>query len=181
MIRWNGRILTATASTLLVLSSSCAPADAPEGDADADAAMTGDAAMGTDATGGEAMAADADALIDPNEAEPVALTGAGLDQAQVDAIVAARPFADMTELDALLAGSMDTVAREDLYEQVWIPIDLNAATREEILLIPGVGERMAHEFEEYRPYDAIERFRREIGKYVDEEEVARLEPYVTIR
>ena len=51
----------------------------------------------------------------------------------------------------------------------------------EILLIPGVGDRMAHEFEEYRPYDGIERFRREIGKYVDANEVARLEQYVTIK
>ena len=50
----------------------------------------------------------------------------------------------------------------------------------DILLIPGVGGRMAHEFEEYRPYSNIEQFRREIGKYVDEAEVARLEQYVTL-
>jgi hypothetical protein len=40
---------------------------------------------------------------------------------------------------------------------------------------------MQHEFEEYRPYRAMEQFRREIGKYVDQAEVARLERYVTIR
>jgi hypothetical protein len=40
---------------------------------------------------------------------------------------------------------------------------------------------MQHEFEEYRPYRGIEQFRREIGKYVDSAEVARLERYVTIR
>jgi len=40
---------------------------------------------------------------------------------------------------------------------------------------------MEHEFEEYRPYTNIERFRREIGKYVDAAEVARLERYVEIR
>ena len=39
---------------------------------------------------------------------------------------------------------------------------------------------MRHEFEEYRPYRAIEQFRREMGKYVDPAEVARLERYVTI-
>ena len=39
---------------------------------------------------------------------------------------------------------------------------------------------MLHEFKEYRPYRAIEQFRREIGKYVDEQEVARLERYVTL-
>jgi len=40
---------------------------------------------------------------------------------------------------------------------------------------------MQHEFEEYRPYKSMDQFRREIGKYVDKAEVARLEQYVTIR
>ena len=44
----------------------------------------------------------------------------------------------------------------------------------------GVGDRMAHEFEEYRPYVAMAQFRREIGKYVDDGEVARLERFVTV-
>jgi hypothetical protein len=68
-----------------------------------------------------------------------------------------------------------------VYASVWYPIDLNSASGAEILLIPGVGARMQHEFEEYRPYRGIEQFRREIGKYVDSAEVARLERYVTIR
>ena len=50
-----------------------------------------------------------------------------------------------------------------------------------VVLIPGIGNRMKHEFEEYRPYRNIEQFRREIGKYVSKEEVARLEQYVTIK
>ena len=36
------------------------------------------------------------------------------------------------------------------------------------------------EFEEYRPYTNIEQFRREMGKYWDAAEVARLEQYVRI-
>jgi hypothetical protein len=39
---------------------------------------------------------------------------------------------------------------------------------------------MLGEFKEYRPYKAMAQFRREIGKYVDDKEVARLERYVTI-
>ena len=31
-------------------------------------------------------------------------------------------------------------------------------------LVPGVGNRMAHEFDEYKPYAHIAEFRREIGK-----------------
>ena len=60
-------------------------------------------------------------------------------------------------------------------------IDLNTATDAQILAIPGVGPRMLREFKEYRPYTSMDQFRREIGKYVDKAEVARLEQYVTIK
>src|ERR1043165_7697423 len=60
-------------------------------------------------------------------------------------------------------------------------IDLNTATDAEILSIPGVGQRMLHEFKEYRPHTSMAQFRREMGKYVDKAEVARLEQYVTIK
>jgi radical SAM superfamily enzyme with C-terminal helix-hairpin-helix motif len=95
--------------------------------------------------------------------------------------MAARPFENMLEVDELLATALDEAAREVLYGHLFLPLDLNNASDVEMKLIPGVGDRMAYEFDEYRPYDAIERFRREMGKYVDEEEVARLEKYVVIR
>jgi DNA uptake protein ComE-like DNA-binding protein len=70
-------------------------------------------------------------------------------------------------------------------------LDPNTAGADQIAAIPGLtpelaqavvrGPRMRHEFEEYRPYTSLEQFRREIGKYVDETEVARLEKYVAIR
>ncbi len=60
------------------------------------------------------------------------------------------------------------------------PLNLNTATSEEFATIPGVGDRMIHEFEEYRPYQSIQQFRREIGKYVDEDQVAAYEPYVFV-
>lgn len=72
----------------------------------------------------------------------------------------------------------EEVARLEQY--TFIPIDLNTASDADILSIPGVGDRMLREFKEYRPYDNIAKFRREIGKYVNEKEVARLERYVTI-
>ena len=57
---------------------------------------------------------------------------------------------------------------------MFIHLNLNTASKEEILLIPGVGNRMLHEFEEYRPYKALALFHREIDKYVDDKELARL-------
>ncbi len=62
-----------------------------------------------------------------------------------------------------------------------VPININTATDAEILRIPGVGKRMLREFKEYRPYTSIQQFRREIGKYVDKAEVARLEKYIVIK
>jgi DNA uptake protein ComE-like DNA-binding protein len=62
-----------------------------------------------------------------------------------------------------------------------VPININTATDAQILAIPGVGKRMLREFKEYRPYTSIEQFRREIGKYVDKAEVARLEKYIVIK
>ncbi|MGH7443266.1 MAG: hypothetical protein ACREKM_00245 [Longimicrobiales bacterium] len=129
-----------------------------------------------------AGAAVADALIDPDQATTDQLTAIpGIDGALAERIVAGRPYADMLALDAVLAESLDEAQRDEVYRHLWQPIDLNTASGEEIQLIPGVGDRMQHEFEEYRPYTAIEQFRREIGKYVDDAEVARLEQYVTIR
>ena len=70
------------------------------------------------------------------------------------------------------------VARLEQY--VFVPINLNTASDEAILSIPGLGDRMLREFQEYRPYNNIQQFRREIGKYINEKEVARLERYVTL-
>ncbi len=62
-----------------------------------------------------------------------------------------------------------------------VPININTATDAEILAIPGMGPRMLREFKEYRPYTSMAQFRREIGKYVDKAEVARLEKYIVIK
>lgn len=91
-----------------------------------------------------------------------------------------RPFLGMAELDTFLGKSLTREQRTELYGKLFLAINLNSAPRDEILLIPGVGNRMAREFLEYRPYDGLARFRREIGKYVDEKEVARLEQYVFV-
>jgi DNA uptake protein ComE-like DNA-binding protein len=128
-----------------------------------------------------APAADG-AMLDPNAATRDELLAVpGMDAALADAVVAGRPYNDMTAVDKVLAPRLSEEQRDQVYARLWKPIDLNSASEEEILLIPRVGNRMAHEFEEYRPYRNIEQFRREIGKYVDEAEVARLERYVSIR
>jgi DNA uptake protein ComE-like DNA-binding protein len=122
-----------------------------------------------------------DQVLNPNVAGKALLSGvAHLNAALVDAIVGQRPFADTRELDALLSPILSQAQRQQVYAQLFVPINLNTASEEEMLLIPGLSPRMAHEFEEYRPYTSLVQFRREIGKYVDETEVARLEQFVFV-
>lgn len=123
-------------------------------------------------------AAFAESILDANSASEQEL--ASVNEAAAAAIVAGRPFETIGDLNATLGADMSEYDLESLYGKVFVRINLNTATRENILLIPGVGRRMAHEFEEYRPYTSMEQFRREMAKYVDDEEVARLEMYVTL-
>lgn len=120
-------------------------------------------------------------LANPNLADKETLaTLPHVNQAIVDAIVAARPYLEAGDLNALLEPMLNEEQRTELYGRLFRPLNLNTASEEEIKLIPGMSRKMVHEFEEYRPYTSMEQFRREIGKYVDDEEVARLEQYVFV-
>ena len=60
-------------------------------------------------------------------------------------------------------------------------LNINTASQADFLgTIPGLGNRMVHEFEEYRPYKSILQFRKEIGKYVDQAQVAEYEKYIFV-
>ena len=121
-------------------------------------------------------------VLDPNvatEQQLVALPGMNATIAK--SVIDQRPFLSMLALDSLLGKSLTREQRTALYPKLFIAINLNTATRPEIMLVPGVGNRMAHEFEEYRPYKGgLPQFRKEMGKYVTAEEVARFEQYVFV-
>jgi DNA uptake protein ComE-like DNA-binding protein len=175
----------------LIATAACTVKEAPNADStaagmDTSAAATAAAAPAAPAATAPASPAasstSSSGMLDPNSASRADLAAIpGMTDALVTAVIAARPYTSMVAVDKALAGSLSEKQRDSVYTRVWIPIDLNKATREEILLIPGVGPRMRREFEEYRPYTSIDQFRREMGKYVDKNEVARLERYVVIR
>jgi DNA uptake protein ComE-like DNA-binding protein len=96
------------------------------------------------------------------------------------AIVAGRPYANVDALNRVLTKSLAPAQVAEVYGKLFVPLNLNTASREEILLIPRVGDRMLREFLEYRPYKALSQFHREIDKYVDDNELARLEQYVFV-
>jgi DNA uptake protein ComE-like DNA-binding protein len=121
------------------------------------------------------------ARLNPNTATQAQLaTVPHLTPALISAIQAKRPFKRTADFHAVLSGVLKPEQLAETYAKLFTPIDLNSATRDEINLIPGMSRKMAHEFEEYRPYKNIEQFNKEIGKYVPPAEVARLRSYVTI-
>ena len=127
------------------------------------------------------LASAESAVLDANNATAEEIAGLPhMDEVLAEVVVANRPFVTISELHDILISDLDEEQLAEVYGRLFIRINLNNARRSDILLIPGVGSRMAHEFEEYRPYSSIEQFRREMGKYVDEAEVARLEQYVTL-
>jgi DNA uptake protein ComE-like DNA-binding protein len=138
-------------------------------------------ALGLRAARSDDQTVSTDALLNPNTATEEQLQKMEPLGAAAKDIVKRRPFKSITEVTAILKQqglTQDQIT--EVYRKMFIPINLNTASDEEILSIPGIGKRMLHEFKEYRPYKAIEQFRREIGKYVDKQEVARLEKYVTL-
>jgi DNA uptake protein ComE-like DNA-binding protein len=120
-------------------------------------------------------------LLDPNtalEADLVKLPH--FNEAMAKSLVGKRPFLSMTQLNDHLKESIKPDQLKEVYGKLFLHLNLNNASDEELQMIPGVGGRMAHELEEYRLYKSFAQFRKEIGKYVDEKEVARLEQYVFI-
>lgn len=120
-------------------------------------------------------------LLDPNLATEQQLSGVPhLTPPLVKSIMDKRPFLSMTELNAVLSPTLGKAQLTEVYGRLFLHLNLNTATKDEILMIPGVGNRMLHEFEEYRPYKNLAQFHREIGKYVKDDELARLESYVFV-
>jgi DNA uptake protein ComE-like DNA-binding protein len=104
-----------------------------------------------------------------------------MNEAIVKAILDKRPFVSITEFDKLLTDQgLSKEQRTEVYGKAFVHVNLNKASKDEIMLIPGMGQKMLHEFDEYRPYKSLAVFHKEIGKYVDEKELARLEQYVFV-
>jgi len=62
----------------------------------------------------------------------------------------------------------------------WTKFNLNVITSDQILTIPGAGDKMTREFAEYRPYATVLQFRQEIGKYVGGDVTTGYEQYVFV-
>ena len=108
-----------------------------------------------------------------NESDLISL---GMSSDLIQEILSERPFLNLSDFSSLLID----FDNEKLFKKVFLPLNLNTANENDFKSIPGVGDRIAHEFEEYRPYSSIEQFKREIGKYVDDNEISRYLNYVFV-
>jgi len=92
-----------------------------------------------------------------------------------------RPWKTWAQFDKEIGKYVGQEATDKLKQYCFIPINLNTATDEDILSIPGAGARMVREFKEYRPWKTKAQFDKEIGKYVGEKETERLWRFTTIQ
>lgn len=146
----------------------------------ADEAAEADAPTAVETTETTEAAAEA-AVLDAGTATVEQLAAVeGVSEELAAAIVAGQPYASVTDLNAKLLETLSAEEAAAVLENVFVPVNLNTASKEELRLIPGMTDKMEHEFEEYRPYADMSEFDREIGKYVDEAEVARFRNYVTL-
>jgi len=91
-----------------------------------------------------------------------------------------RPWVNWAQFDKEISKYVGQPETDRLKQYVFIPVKLNTASDADILSIPGAGARMVREFKEYRPWKTQAQFEKEIGKYVNAKEVARLWRYVVI-
>ena len=113
------------------------------------------------------------------EAEILLIPGAG--RRMVREFAEYRPWKTWAQFDKEIGKYVGAEETNRLKQYVYIPVNLNTASDEDILSIPGAGPRMVREFKEYRPWKTQAQFEKEIGKYVGPKEVARLWRYVVIQ
>lgn len=122
-------------------------------------------------------------LVNPNEVTEAQLAAIkGLAEADVAAIVNGRPFASMSDLNAAISDGKEPRVLRAIYNVMFIKVGLNTGSEDDYKLIPSTlsPRHLAHEFEEYRPYNSIDDFAREMKKYVSAAEVENLKRYVTL-
>ena len=131
---------------------------------------------------GRAQVGKSQGVVDANTAPEVDLAKMPrMTPAIAKALVGVRPFKSITELNTFLIGQGLTQDQAmEFYQKAFVHINLNTATRDEILLVPGAGTRMVREFAEYRPWKSWAQFDKEIGKYVGADATAKLAQYCFI-
>ena len=91
-----------------------------------------------------------------------------------------RPWKNWAQFDKEIGKYVGAQETSRFKQYMFIPINLNTATDDDLLTVPGAGSRMVKEFKEYRPWKTKAQFDKEIGKYVGPKETARFWRYFVI-
>jgi hypothetical protein len=129
-----------------------------------------------------AQLAPQDGLIDPNfTADSALLAIPGVNPAMVETLKGARPILAITVLDSILASKAVTKAqRVQMYDRMFVHVDLNRGTDAEFLLIPGVDAARLAAIKAGRPYKTFAQLETALGKAASPAEVKRIGRYVFI-
>jgi DNA uptake protein ComE-like DNA-binding protein len=139
------------------------------------AALIGGAILA--ACGGAAPVAQPTVAVvaEPTAVQPTAAPVTGSDVAPTAALTAP------TEAPTTATTAAEPTAAAEVAVPTMTKLNLNDVTADQLLAtIPSFSNRMVREFFEYRPYISILQFRKEIGKYVDQNQVAAYEQYVYV-
>jgi DNA uptake protein ComE-like DNA-binding protein len=119
-------------------------------------------------------------LMDPNTASASDLqTLPAVTPAIAKAVIVHRPYKSPVDLNKVLLDQKLTQPQAtEVYKKAFVKINLDTGTKEEFMLIPGVGARMSAEFAEYRPWKSWAQFDKEIGKYVGQTETDRFKQFM---
>lgn len=177
--RWSSPILI---GCLALALGACGGAGDEAADTGADPAVVEDAGSESDAASDTASdtgtASDA-AASDESDADDDADESGDVDDS--DDAEDGDEAGDTDDDDAADDGTDDEDATaDDSSAAMSGKLNLNTATSDELMTVPGAGDEMVHEFEEYRPYVSIQQFRREMAKYVDDETIAGYEEYLFV-
>ncbi len=124
--------------------------------------------------------AQVSSLLDPNIVDSYELAGVRiLSDPLQDAILEQRPFNTPSEFHAVVSKYADADLQAMIYDQIFVSVNANTASEANIRLIPSplTPNKLAHEVDEYRPYQDMKQFERELGKYMDGAAMAKLKRY----
>ena len=123
-------------------------------------------------------------VVDANTAAEADLTKMpGMTPAIAKALVAARPFDSITALNTFLLGQKLTQEQaNELYRHIFVHINLNTATVQQLESLPGVGPATAKRILEYRQKNGSFKKVEELMniKGIGEKSFLKLKPYVTV-
>ena len=121
-------------------------------------------------------------LVDPNvTADSVLAVLPHMSAPVAQALREGRPVLGPVPMDAILATKgLSKAQRTELYAKMFVHVDVNRGTDEEIMLIPGMDAKKLAAVKSKRPWKAFADFQAEVTKASSAAEATRLEQYFFI-